>query len=186
MGLFSGQHEEMQFDAEVILTKHQKGLLRLKQLGDMKDWLCRHPQCGISLDEEGRARFDPANIKDESDNTLKVEQQNEDDEKENLKKEAVMTSMAQLWLQQEVKDLESGGHAGQNGYLSQYSPYLVIDHFALIRNTNLVKDVVSSKRFAVIIPKTVVQELDGMKKDDIQFAMQFVGSRNNSKRGTAI
>ncbi len=169
IGLFSGKHDQVEFDAEVILTKHQKGVLRLKQLGDMKDWLCRHPQCGISLDEEGQARFDPANIKDESDNTPKVEQQNiDEEEKENEKKEAVMTSMAQLWLQQEVEDLESGGRAGQNGYLSQYSPYLVIDHFALIRNTNLVKDVVSSKRFAVIIPKTVVQELDGMKKDDIR------------------
>ena len=54
--------------------------------------------------------------------------------------------MAQLWLQQEVKDLE--GHETKG----KYSPYLVVDHMAMINHMFAIKDIVASKKFAVIVP----------------------------------
>ena len=57
-----------------------------------------------------------------------------------------MENMAQLWLQQEVKDLE--GHETKG----KYSPYLVVDHMAMINHMFAIKDIVASKKFAVIVP----------------------------------
>ena len=61
-------------------------------------------------------------------------------------KAALMENMAQLWLQQEVKDLE--GHETKG----KYSPYLVVDHMAMINHMFAIKDIVASKKFAVIVP----------------------------------
>ena len=81
-----------------------------------------------------------------------------------------MENMARLWLQQEVHDLEGkgsgGGSKGTFKGFAHYSPYIVVDHFALSAHFNLVKEVVASKKFAVIIPTAVIQELDGLKKNN--------------------
>ena len=69
----------------------------------------------------------------------------------NLKPEAkvqLMENMAHLWLQQEVKDLETG-HETKGKYSS---PYLVVDHMAMINHMFAIKDIVASKKFAVIVP----------------------------------
>lgn len=58
---------------------------------------------------------------------------------------AKMENMAQLWLQQEVKDLE---HETKG----KYSPYLVVDHTAMINHMFAIKDIVASKRFAIVVP----------------------------------
>ena len=58
----------------------------------------------------------------------------------------LMENMAQLWLQQEVKDLETG-HEQTKG---KYSPYLFVDHLAFINHLFVIKDIVASKKFAVI------------------------------------
>ena len=58
----------------------------------------------------------------------------------------LMENMAQLWLQQEVKDLE--GHETKG----KYSPYIVVDHMAMINHMFAIKDIVASKKFAVIVP----------------------------------
>ena len=70
------------------------------------------------------------------------------------KKKAMMENMAQLWLQQEVHDLEGKGSNSKGTFrgFAHYSPYIVVDHFALTAHFNLVKEVVASKKFAVIIP----------------------------------
>ena len=71
------------------------------------------------------------------------------------KKKAMMENMAQLWLQQEVQDLEGKGSTNSRGTFrgfAHYSPYIVVDHYALAAHFHLVKEVVASKKFAVIIP----------------------------------
>jgi hypothetical protein len=44
----------------------------------------------------------------------------------------------------QVKELEGG--------VSTHSPFIVVDHFALIRNLNVVRRIVEAKKFAVVIP----------------------------------
>ena len=92
---------------------------------------------------------------------LKVKARNkEEDQKE------MMKNMAQLWLQQEVNELEGRGSSKRGGFrgFAHYSPYIVVDHLAISRHLPLVKEIVASKKFAVIIPSAVIQELDDMKK----------------------
>lgn len=93
--------------------------------------------------------------------------------------------MAHLWLKQEVHELECGGGesgrtsgGGRRGETSaaatggtlrgfaHYSPYIVVDHLALSRHLGLVKEVVASRKFAVIVPVAVIHALDEMKKGD--------------------
>ena len=82
---------------------------RLTELDEFKHWLCNLNQSPFHL-KDGSIQFRP---------NLGTK---EDDKQQNLptSKVNLMENMAQLWLQQEVKDLE--------GHEELYSPYLVIDH----------------------------------------------------------
>jgi hypothetical protein len=53
-----------------------------------------------------------------------------------------------------VNDLEGKGSKNRGGFrgFASYSPYIVVDHLAISKHLSLVKEVVASKRFAVIIP----------------------------------
>ena len=85
---------------------------RLTELDEFKHWLCNLNQSPFHLeDDDGSIQFRP-NLGTKED----------DDKQQNLSTSKVnlMENMAQLWLQQEVKDLE--------GHEELYSPYLVIDH----------------------------------------------------------
>jgi len=92
---------------------------------------------------------------------------------EDAKRQQLMKSMAHLWLQQEVHELEcrsgfnddfGGGGVGLLRGLAHYSPYLVVDHLALAQNLQLVRNTVSSHRFVVVVPLVVLQRLDDVKK----------------------
>ena len=86
---------------------------RLTELDEFKHWLCNLNQSPFHLEnDDGSIQFRP-NL-----GTKEDEQQNLSTSKVNL-----MENMAQLWLQQEVKDLE--------GHEELYSPYLVIDHLGI-------------------------------------------------------
>ena len=88
---------------------------RLTELDEFKQWLCNLNQSPFHLeDDDGSIQFRP-NLGTKED----------DDKQQNLSTSKVnlMENMAQLWLQQEVKDLE--------GHEELYSPYLVIDHLGI-------------------------------------------------------
>ena len=53
--------------------------------------------------------------------------------KKSKKTTAMMQDMAQLWLQQEVKELEGKSSSGRGSFrgMVQYSPYIVVDHLAM-------------------------------------------------------
>lgn len=59
-----------------------------------------------------------------------------------------MKNMGQLWLKAEVRDLESRVRRRAGNF----SPYLVVDSEALIEHIVLVKQLVGSRQFIVIIP----------------------------------
>ncbi|KAJ8926661.1 hypothetical protein NQ314_020964 [Rhamnusium bicolor] len=74
-----------------------------------------------------------------------------------------MKHMGQLWLAAEVRALESrvGGKAA-------LSPYLVLDADALIKYTFMVKHLVHSRKFIVLVPTAVVSALDDLKREKIE------------------
>ena len=103
---------------------------------NLKLWLADLPQSGLKISPE----------------TQKLEfSKKSGDGVPSQEKAALMENMAQLWLQQEVKDLErnydnvSKNHKG-------YSTYVIVDHLAMIHHMFAVKDSVACKRFALIVP----------------------------------
>lgn len=75
-----------------------------------------------------------------------------------------MRDMAQLRLQLEVSQLE--GSLQQPKAQSAMSPYLVPDTQALCQHLALVKQLATSGRFIIIIPRTVIDGLDFLKKEN--------------------
>lgn len=59
-----------------------------------------------------------------------------------------MRHMGQLWLKEEVRNLETRVRKSE----CNFSPYLVVDREALLQHMHLVKQLVFSKKFVVIIP----------------------------------
>ncbi|NXK48573.1 SMG5 protein, partial [Chauna torquata] len=83
---------------------------------------------------------------------------------EEARRNRLMRDMAQLRLQLEVSQLE--GSLQQPKAQSAMSPYLVPDTQALCQHLAVVKQLASSGRFIIIIPRTVIDGLDFLKKDN--------------------
>ncbi|KAB0800738.1 hypothetical protein PPYR_06477 [Photinus pyralis] len=70
-----------------------------------------------------------------------------------------MKHMGQLWLAAEVRALENRVKSK-----TSLSPYLVLDVDSLIQSTAIIKHLVNSKKFIVVIPSAVVSALDDLKR----------------------
>lgn len=128
-------------------------MLRILSLNKFRDWLCKIKETRLLLGENGDVKIGgPCEIEEAT--SKEEEEKKEIDLKADEEKARMMKNMAQRWLEQEVQDLEGRGSGGRGtfGGFAHYSPYLVVDHLALTRFLNLVKEIVASKRFAVIIP----------------------------------
>ncbi|XP_044532776.1 protein SMG5 isoform X3 [Gracilinanus agilis] len=82
---------------------------------------------------------------------------------EEARRNRLMRDMAQLRLQLEVSQLE--GSLQQPKAQSAMSPYLVPDTQALCQHLPIIRQLASSGRFIVIIPRTVIDGLDLLKKE---------------------
>uniref|UniRef100_A0A1Q3FF31 Putative nonsense-mediated mrna decay protein n=1 Tax=Culex tarsalis TaxID=7177 RepID=A0A1Q3FF31_CULTA len=69
--------------------------------------------------------------------------------------------MGQLWLRNEVKKLESKVKTVVNITLT---PYLMLDSACLTEYTYIVKNLVKTKKFVILIPTAVLSDLDELKK----------------------
>lgn len=76
----------------------------------------------------------------------------------------LMRNVAQLQLQLEVSQLEGG--LQQPKAQSVRSPYLVPDTQALCHHLPVIRQLATSGRFIVIIPRTVINGLDLLKKEN--------------------
>uniref|UniRef100_A0A3B3XA76 Nonsense-mediated mRNA decay factor n=1 Tax=Poecilia mexicana TaxID=48701 RepID=A0A3B3XA76_9TELE len=83
---------------------------------------------------------------------------------EEARRNRLMRDMAQLRLQLEVSQLE--GSLQQPKAQSSMSPYLVPDAAALCHHLNLIRHLASSGCFIIIIPRTVIDGLDRLKKEN--------------------
>ena len=147
------RQEAIRWSESGEISIEQKGVIRILQLQELGQWLCKIPHSRIGV-KETKFFVKP---KEEA---LKSEASKL--EKTTEHRREIMENMAQLWLEQEVRDLE-GKHSDGFGHCS---PYIVVDHWALTRDVNLLKDVVSTKQFVVIVPAATVQELDRMKRNE--------------------
>ncbi|CAH1130775.1 unnamed protein product [Ceutorhynchus assimilis] len=75
-----------------------------------------------------------------------------------------MKQMGQLWLAAEVRALEI--KVGRAKVI--LSPYLVLDTDALVKHTHMVKQLVFSRQFILLVPETVISALDDLKKEKIE------------------
>lgn len=82
---------------------------------------------------------------------------------EEARRNRLMRDMAQLRLQLEVSQLE--GSLQQPKAQSSMSPYLVPDCAALCQHLNLIRQLAGSSCFIIIIPRTVIDGLDVLKKE---------------------
>ncbi|XP_041843569.1 protein SMG5 [Melanotaenia boesemani] len=83
---------------------------------------------------------------------------------EEARRNRLMRDMAQLRLQLEVSQLE--GSLQQPKAQSSMSPYLVPDTAALCQHLNLIRQLAGSSCFIIIIPRTVIDGLDRLKKEN--------------------
>ncbi|XP_017564235.1 protein SMG5 [Pygocentrus nattereri] len=83
---------------------------------------------------------------------------------EEARRNRLMRDMAQLRLQLEVSQLE--GSLQQPKAQSSMSPYLVPDASALCQHLNLLRQLAASGCFIIIIPRTVIDGLDVLKKEN--------------------
>ncbi|XP_008428982.1 nonsense-mediated mRNA decay factor SMG5 [Poecilia reticulata] len=83
---------------------------------------------------------------------------------EEARRNRLMRDMAQLRLQLEVSQLE--GSLQQPKAQSSMSPYLVPDAAALCHHLNLIRHLAGSGCFIIIIPRTVIDGLDRLKKEN--------------------
>uniref|UniRef100_A0A3Q2PHQ4 Nonsense-mediated mRNA decay factor n=1 Tax=Fundulus heteroclitus TaxID=8078 RepID=A0A3Q2PHQ4_FUNHE len=83
---------------------------------------------------------------------------------EEARRNRLMRDMAQLRLQLEVSQLE--GSLQQPKAQSSMSPYLVPDAAALCQHLNLIRHLAGSGCFIIIIPRTVIDGLDRLKKEN--------------------
>ncbi|XP_055923205.1 nonsense-mediated mRNA decay factor SMG5 [Eupeodes corollae] len=70
--------------------------------------------------------------------------------------------MGKLWLKNEVETLEE--ELRKNPLNMIMTPFVVVDAKALTEYTGIVKNLVKSKKFIVLIPNAVFNELDDLKK----------------------
>nr|XP_023423278.1 protein SMG5 isoform X2 [Cavia porcellus] len=82
---------------------------------------------------------------------------------EEARRNRLMRDMAQLRLQLEVSQLE--GSLQQPKAQSAMSPYLVPDTQALCHHLPVIRQLATSGRFIIIIPRTVIDGLDLLKKE---------------------
>ncbi|KAM6435312.1 nonsense-mediated mRNA decay factor SMG5 isoform 2-T2 [Liasis olivaceus] len=83
---------------------------------------------------------------------------------EEARRNRLMRDMAQLRLQLEVSQLE--GSLQQPKAQCVMSPYLVPDTQALCQHLSPIRQLAASGRFIVIIPRTVIDGLDFLKKEN--------------------
>ncbi|XP_065334944.1 nonsense-mediated mRNA decay factor SMG5 isoform X1 [Cloeon dipterum] len=131
-------------------------LIRMCKLVHFGVYMANSSMVGVKFDKESNAfsliqDFIPPSIKPVK------EPVNKDHQKK------LMQHMGQLWLQEEVRNLESRVSHGKGN--CAFSPYIVVDSSALLSKLHLVKLLIKSKQFVVVIPSVVLEGLDNIKKE---------------------
>lgn len=122
-------------------SKESKFIARYKQFVSWRDWLVKMEGCPVRWrQEEARAVV------------VKVAEPD---------KKCVMKHMAELWLKEEVNNLEMrGGGGGDERCI------IIVDCAAMLSDPHMIKRVAGYKKFKMIVPQVVIRELDNIKKQN--------------------
>lgn len=134
-------------DAPTLFTK--KGYLRNRANGGILQ------RCAKKEESNG---FDSA-VKDGGEQQAHRPEQEKKQGREGKDLSAVM---GRLWLENEVETLES--KLKKRPVNVTLTPYLVLDSKCLSEYTAIVKNLVKTKKFVVLIPSAVLSDLDELKK----------------------
>lgn len=157
-------HNKLNFDKKKSLSLNQQSFLRLQCLLNFGSVLCKCCNKIINFDLDSKlykiiSSTNGTINTNEMDITNKKEVDNK--ELENQRKQ-MMRSMAHLWLKAEVNDLEV---LVEGSSTPQLSPYLVPDTGSLCSQLTLLKQLVATKRFILVIPTVVIENLDQIKRE---------------------
>jgi hypothetical protein len=119
-----------------------QGAVRLARLAQARDWLCSHPDSKIAWSEQHGVAY------------LRKE---EDEKQERESKKEKMKHMAELWLRQEVRQLEEE---------AVQVALVVPDGPALAHGLATFRRAVSSGRASLLVPAVAVQQLDFLKRTE--------------------
>ncbi|XP_067122489.1 nonsense-mediated mRNA decay factor SMG5 [Centruroides vittatus] len=162
--LLENIHNKLNFDKKKSLSLTQQTFLRLQCLLNFGSVLCKCCNKVITFNSENKlyAIIPSTNgtiNSNETETSIKKEVDNK--ELENQRKQ-MMRSMAHLWLKAEVNDLEV---LVEGSSTPQLSPYLVPDTGSLCSQLTLLKQLVATKRFILVIPTVVIENLDQIKRE---------------------
>lgn len=133
--------------------------LRLQCILQFGHWAARKTGSGISYcEEDGTFRAVGATTNGTSSPMLISNAGNESPQERQRKQ--VMRSMAHLWLEQEVRDLE--GQVGESA-----PPFLVPHTQVLCSQLAHLKRLVASRRFVLVVPSHVISSLDLLKRESV-------------------
>lgn len=158
-------------------TAREESVIRIVKLVSFGKFLMGMQETGISFDEEKSifiCKNTPKTETTVTENGINIEVNGKlhPEEGNNIKDKSKeengggqqlmkMKHMGQLWLAAEVKALENSVSRGK----PSLSPYLVLDADALIKYTYMVKHLVNSRKFIVLVPTAVVSALDDLKRE---------------------
>lgn len=166
------------------ITAQDEAIIRIIKILSFAKVLSKIQETGVSYNEEKNVFICPSDDKSEDD-TVSAAAIMEELERQELNSTPSKTSlvngetkpgaasgnqiskmkhMGQLWLAAEVRALETR----LGGAKATLSPYLVLDADALIKYTHMVKQLVHSRKFIVLVPAAVVSALDDLKKEKIE------------------
>ena len=118
------------------------GVARLEWLEKSRDWLCGHRDSKIAWSEEQGLAF------------LRKE---EDEKQERVQKKEKMKHMAELWLRQEVQQLEQE---------AVQERLVVVDGLTMAHGLATLRRVVSLRHCTLLVPAIAVQQLDSLKRTE--------------------
>ncbi|KRT78356.1 hypothetical protein AMK59_6526 [Oryctes borbonicus] len=165
------------YSSNVNLTTKEQNVLRIMKIVSFGQSLTTMAETGVTYSSADRLfsiNVDEPHIMNGFDETENRDMENgdsdiikrEDELKpfETTKGQLMkMKHMGQLWLTAEVRDLESRVKGK-----TALSPYLVIDADSLILYTPMVKQLVYSRKFIVLVPSAVVSALDDLKRERLE------------------
>ena len=136
-GMFTESDSKLEWNSK-FSTKMEEHVGRIKRVTDFRVWLCGKEESKIVWDEEtGMTRFRKDIVETDKKN--------------------VMKHMAELWLRQEVNNLENAEKEGG---------IVVVDCPALVSNLAMVKRTLGLKAVTVVVPSVAVRQLDSLKKSE--------------------
>ncbi|XP_011175572.1 protein SMG5 [Solenopsis invicta] len=144
------------------MNKREETLLRVLKLIEFGHHLCSVEDSRVQYNQTERLFVVTDANSSNASKVIGQDEKNLGPEHSEHSKRKLMRHMGTLWLNAEVRALESQLRS------RLMSPYLVPDYEALSKHMPVLKRLVYAKKFIVVIPAVVVSALDEVKRESVQ------------------